>query len=191
MGCTRARGLRPLRNQPVAVTVCEPMKTLALVALSTILAGCSAPLPSEHPPLPRQLPGSRPDLRSSSTAGPYAGNCAGRCLAIVAAAAKVAPVSIVPGTRADISNHATGSVCVARSPCVELAASVILVHVVFTTPTREQGSADVVTNPLGAYTGVNPKKDRSRRLAPAEGIRSSCSLVSDIGALLRAAGQKR
>ncbi len=33
-----------------------------------------------------------------------------------------------------------------------------LAFVVFTTPTREQGSADVVTNPLGAYTGVNPKQ---------------------------------
>jgi hypothetical protein len=78
------------------------------------------------------------------------------CLAIVAAAVRVAPVSIVPGTRADVSNRATNRSCQMVPTCVEFAASAIYVHVTFTTPTGDQGSADVVTNPLGAYVGVNP-----------------------------------
>lgn len=131
------------------------MKTLAVIVLAAILVGCSAPLPSPTPsPSQTAAPVSTDTLVISC--GPYA-NDVPDCLAIVVAAAKVAPVPIVPGTRADVSNRAAARLCAARPACIELAASAILVHVVFTTPTGEQGSADVVTNPLGAYTGVDPK----------------------------------
>lgn len=74
-------------------------------------------------------------------------------MAIVAAAARVAPVSIVPGTRADVSQGTAARTCQPAQNCIELAASAMLVHVTFTTPTGDQASADVATNPLGAYVG--------------------------------------
>jgi hypothetical protein len=59
------------------------------------------------------------------------------CFAVAAAAAKVAPANLVPGSRAEVTNLGTWW------------------HVVFIVPSGHQASADVVWSPLGKLAGVN------------------------------------
>jgi len=123
------------------------MRVAPVLLLALLLTGCATPSPSEAPP------------PSGSTVtidcGPYAGDLPD-CLAIIAAASKVADPSPVPGTRIEVSKGSVGGACPTANGCVQLAAAAIGAHVKFTAPGGAWSSADVITNPLGLYVGVNP-----------------------------------
>ena len=122
------------------------MRPAALLAAVMLVAACAA-TPST---------GALSASTIAVDCDPYA-DAAADCLRIVAAAAEVAPIAIVPGTRAQVSTSAATRACGTGSSCITLAASAIFVHVVFTDPGGRQASADAVTNPLGQYTGVDPR----------------------------------
>ena len=121
------------------------------LVLALLAAGCNlSPTtgPSTEPSIAVRLE------TLSIDCGPYAGDLT-MCLGIVTAAAKVAPITIVPGTRATVSNRPGTGSCLSQPGCITLAASVLFAHVSFARPDGIQASADVVTNPLGELVGAN------------------------------------
>jgi len=67
----------------------------------------------------------------------HSGGTVSECHDVATAAAKVAPVTLVAGSRAEVTSLGAGW------------------HVVFTVPSGHQSSADVVWSPAGTLTGVN------------------------------------
>ena len=119
----------------------------ALLVAASVLAGCGAPPPTASSAVPAST--------LSIDCGPWAGR-APDCISIVAAAARVAPITIAEGTGATVTDRPITRACDAPPSCISLAAAGIYVHVTFTAPGGAQASAGVVTNPLGEYTGVDP-----------------------------------
>ena len=123
------------------------MRGAPVLLLAILLTGCAAPSPS-----------ASPTSRGSTVTidcGPYAGDFAD-CLAIIGAAAKVADPTPLPGTHIEVSKGSVGDACPTASGCVQLAAATTGAHVKFSAPNGAWTSADVITNPLGLYVGVNP-----------------------------------
>ena len=82
-------------------------------------------------------PAPTPTASALAVACEQAGGYSAECLAVAAAAAKVVPISRDAGIRADVVSKGTWW------------------HVVFTTSSGQQASADVVWSPVGTLAGVN------------------------------------
>jgi len=123
------------------------MRVGTVLLLAILLTGCAAPSPSPAP--------TSGESTVTIDCGPYAGDFAD-CLAIIGAAAKIADPTPVPGTRIEVSRASVGEACPTANGCVQLAAATTGAHVKFSAPNGAWASADVITNPLGLYVGVNP-----------------------------------
>ena len=117
---------------------------LTIVAAVLVVA-CASPSPKEtqapsptapSPTAPSPTAPSR-TLPALAVACDQAGGYSAECLAVAAAAAKVVPISLDAGIRADVISKGTWW------------------HVVFTTSSGQQASADVVWSPVGTLAGVN------------------------------------
>jgi hypothetical protein len=92
--------------------------------------------PSPSPPASAQ--GIAPATTVAIDCGSFAGDLAD-CLALVSAAAKLVDPAPEPGSRAEVS-----------------ATAAEMAHVTFISPEGDRWSADVISNPVGAYVAVNP-----------------------------------
>ncbi len=100
------------------------------IAAAVLVVACASSSPTATLAPSRTLP-------ALAVACEQAGGYSAECLAVAAAAAKAVPISLDAGIRADVVSKGTWW------------------HVVFTTSSGQQASADVVWSPVGTLAGVN------------------------------------
>lgn len=141
------------------------MRRLLLAVLVSLLAGC-ATTPSPSPASPSPSPSPASPSPSASAAATIAITCGpvtnvSDCLAMVAAAAIVVPLSAVPAVRAEVGMPPTAAELTCPS-CLGgtifasafFAAASIVGRVTFITPSGSSGSAWVITKPSPGYAGA-------------------------------------
>jgi hypothetical protein len=114
------------------------MKLAFLALLAFAIGACGHPVvtPSKSPPPAAQS--VAPATTVAIDCGSFSGDLAD-CLALVSAAAKLVDSAPERGSRAEVSARAAD-----------------MAHVTFISPAGDRWSADVISNPVGAYVAVNP-----------------------------------
>jgi hypothetical protein len=114
------------------------MKLAFLALLVSAIGACGQPVVITAPSLPASAQSIAPATTVAIDCGSFSSDFAD-CLALVSAAAKLVDPAPEPGSRAEMSARAAD-----------------MAHVTFISPEGSRRSADVISNPVGAYVAVNP-----------------------------------